>query len=41
VPLSSPICSVQNKWRKESGGQLEPTARSKNAKQEIRLVEIL
>ena len=30
VPLSSPICSAQNKWRKESGGQLEPSARSRS-----------
>lgn len=28
--LSLPICSVQNKWREESGGQLEPSARSKS-----------
>lgn len=30
VPLSSPICSVQNKWRKETGGQLEQSARSRS-----------
>lgn len=30
VPLSSPICSVLNKWRKETGGQLEPSARSRS-----------